>query len=112
MEVQRKTFSQLLLEAIDEGLRKTFEAGTAKSVKFYVDPNIAVKNPELYAKLIQKIFGEGATIILERIIEQIAAKFRFEKTAGMSFEEAVGRARTERLKHLNPNTITEGTQST
>lgn len=98
MEISRKTFSQLLLEAVDEGLKSIFEPGTAKSVKFYVDPNIAIKNPALYAKLLEKIFGEGAKTILEKIIDQIAIKFVFTREKGISFEEAVKRARAAHLK--------------
>ncbi len=100
MEIQRKTYGQMLLEAIDAGLSSIFEPGTAKSVKFYIDPHIAIKNPMLYPKLLEKIFGEGAKQILGRITGQIALRFKFTLRVEMTFEEAVMKARAEYLRHV------------
>ncbi len=100
MVTQEKTFNQILLEAIAEALNSIFGLQTARSVNFYVDPRLVLKSPELYAKLLEKMFGEGAKIILARITGQVVKKFAFEGERVISFEQAVRRAKLRYLKHL------------
>lgn len=80
---------QLLFEAIHEGLAATLGENTSKAVNFYVDPSIAVQNPEAYARGLRKMFRQGAKLLEERIAERLCEKAGVEPLKGKSLAEQV-----------------------
>jgi hypothetical protein len=82
-------FDNMLIQAIDAVLVKIFGSEGARSIKFYIDPNIALKDADVYADSLERMFKEGAKIILNTIIDELYRKTGKERAAQLTFSEAV-----------------------
>lgn len=65
-------FEELLLGSIESALSTVFDPNTMKAVNFYVDKRIAVTRPDEYSNSMRKLFGDGAKVLIERIIEGVS----------------------------------------
>ena len=101
-------FSGLLQSAIDAGLVSFFGENTAKSVKFYVDTSIALRDPDAYVKFLKGIFREGTTLIVRFLCDQICEKVGLEKRAWSSLGECVKSARNFYKNRSIDNLSSEG----
>ncbi len=88
-----RNFDKLLIDAINDGLKKVFGENTAKSVVFYIDPNIAVADPDNYARSLQRLFKEGATVVLDAILDNLQAKTGVTRGDAKSFGKVVAHLR-------------------
>jgi hypothetical protein len=71
----QETLAEFLVRTVDEALEQAFDASTAKAVKFYVDTNIVVKNPDAYADSVLRMFGKiGGELVLASIIKNLCQK--------------------------------------
>jgi hypothetical protein len=77
MSEDSKNFEKLLMDAINDGLKKVFGEDTAKSVVFYIDPHIALADADNYARSVQKLFGQGSTVVLVAILDSLQTKAGF-----------------------------------
>ncbi len=68
---KEKNFETIFLEAIEEALISVFGKEAYKAVNFYVDPHIAVNDPDNYANKLEKMFLDGAKVIIDRIIDTL-----------------------------------------
>jgi hypothetical protein len=93
MSEDSKNFEKLLMDAINDGLKKVFGEDTAKSVVFYIDPHIALADADNYARSVQKLFGQGSTVVLVAILDSLQTKAGVEKSDSKSFGESVARLR-------------------
>jgi hypothetical protein len=94
---------------IEATLKKTFGVLTAKSIFFYVDTSIALKNPDFYADSLKRIFGPtGSAAILRSLVSDVSATFGLEKSDWSSFSECVSKAKEKSEKAaLHPTQATD-----
>jgi hypothetical protein len=89
MSANNKEFDRILMDSIDESLSKLFGQNEARSVGFYIDPNLAAADPTNYARSLEKMFGEGAKLILDTIIDNLSQKVGVMKNNSKGFGEEV-----------------------
>jgi hypothetical protein len=89
MSAENRDFDRILLDAIYEGLVKVFGKDTAKSVAFYIDPNLATADPSNYARSLEKLYREGAKVVLDTIVENLARKSGIAINNSESFGQLV-----------------------
>ena len=77
-------FSRLLLDAIDEALKRLFNETAVGSVYFYIEcmchlprEEIAEK-PEVFSTSLEKLMGQGALVIEDKILEALYVKLGLE----------------------------------
>ena len=89
MSEPKRNFDRLLIESISEGLTKVLGDNNAKCVMFYVDPNLAVADPDNYARSLLGLFGLGTKAILDSILDNLHQKTGGGKSGATSFGETV-----------------------
>ncbi|MBI3023621.1 MAG: hypothetical protein HYY68_07855 [Thaumarchaeota archaeon] len=89
MAMEDTRFENILLEAINEALVKVFGSETSRSVQFYIDPNIALVDPNAYANSLEKMFKDGAKVVLEAIIEALRERTGRPGTGPKNFGDAI-----------------------
>ena len=89
MTADNKEFDRLLMDSVDEALAKVFGENTAKSVVFYIDTNLAPADPSNYARSLEKLFGPGANVILEAIMNTLSKRVERPRTDSKDFGELV-----------------------
>ncbi len=95
MAIEDTRFENYLLEAINEALVKVFGSETSRSVQFYIDPNIALVDPNAYATSLEKLFKDGAKVVLEAIIEALHVRTGRPATGSRNFGDAVSSLKNE-----------------
>jgi hypothetical protein len=94
MSQMQPNFDQLLIESIQQGLKKVLGEENAKCVTFYIDPHIAVANPDNYARSILKLLGTGTKVLLDEILDNLYQKTGAKRNDdGSSFGDIVNNAR-------------------
>jgi hypothetical protein len=93
MSEDAKNFEKLLMDSINDGLKKVFGEDTAKSVVFYIDPHLALADADNYARSMQKLFGQGSTVVLVAILDSLQTKTGVAKGDAKGFGETVARFR-------------------
>jgi hypothetical protein len=72
---QEAALAEFLVRTTDEALEQAFDASTAKAVKFYVDTNILVKNPDAYADSVLRMFGKiGGEVVLASVMKNLCQR--------------------------------------
>jgi len=90
-------FSQILLDAIDEGF-KILGEGVSDVVYYYLkedyglDRSNITKKHETFTKGLENLFGVGAAIIEREILKKLYAKL------GLKYEEDSNKTYTEHIK--------------
>jgi len=88
-------FEEVLLSSIESALSAVFGPSTTKAVNFYVDKRIALYNPTEYSRSMQKLFGEGAKVLIGKIIEGLSKGAGLEGSGFSSLEECVAKVRAK-----------------
>ncbi len=89
MSVLDRSFDDIVLEAINGSLATIFGEETARSVNFYIDPNIALTDAEAYVKALKRMFMEGSNLIVVRICERISQLTGLEEIGGSDLGEFI-----------------------
>ncbi len=93
IEEDTHTFENLLLQAIDDGLTKILGSDAARAVKFYVDPRIASRNADSYARSLERMFMDGAKVMIIAIEDTLCDMTGLDKRDWRSLAECVSAAR-------------------
>jgi hypothetical protein len=93
MNETKRNFDALVVESVQEGLTKVLGDNNAKCVTFYVDPHIAVADPDNYARSLLGLFGTGTKVILDTILDNLHQKTGVGRSSATSFGEIVADAR-------------------
>lgn len=87
--------NQAIIECIDDAFTKLGKS-VKESIYYYLkrdfglDRNQITKNPEIFEKALNRIFGErGAQIIEKMIIIEIRNRFQLEKQSTLTFRELI-----------------------
>lgn len=107
MSEKVKSFDEVFAEAVDEGLRTLGESGKHMFF-FYLEKDFSVKrneiskNPEAFAKGLEKIFKAGASVLEKIIIQRLYLKLglKYEEKSRYSFTDYVKKAKEEIEKNL------------
>jgi len=79
MGEKEKDFEKLFIEAVDEGLETLGESGK-HMIFFHLEKSYSIKrheipkNPEAFAKGLEKIFGAGASVLEKLIVKSLYSK--------------------------------------
>ena len=92
MEEKETDFEKLFIEAVDEGLETLGESGK-HMIFFHLEKSCSIKkheiprNPEAFAKGLEKIFGAGASVLENLIVKSLCSKLglKYEDTEGRPF---------------------------
>ncbi len=104
-EEKADDFSRLLLDAIDEALKRFFNETAVGSVYFYIEcmchlprEEIAEK-PDVFSTSLEKLMGQGALVIEDKILKALYVKLDLELAEEEShgFADCIGELR-ERFK--------------
>lgn len=101
MRKEQENFEKLFLEAVDEGLRVLGESGK-QMVFFHLEKSCSVKRneipkkPEAFIKGLRKIFGAGASVLEQLILETLHSKL------GMKYEGKAGYTLPGYLDYVKP----------
>ena len=97
--MEEKSFEQLLIEAVDEGLESLGESG--KHMIFYhLDKSYSIKKheipkiPEAFAEGLEKIFGAGASVLEKLIVKSLYLKL------GLKYEDVESRPFVDCVNHV------------
>jgi len=87
--------NQVIIECIDEAFTKLGKS-VKESIYYYLkrdfglDRNQITRNPEIFEKALNRIFGKrGAQIIEKMILIEIRSRFQLEKQSTLTFRELV-----------------------
>jgi hypothetical protein len=69
------TFSQKLVNAIELGLETALGEQAARSIGFFIDPKIALKDPQKYWDNLDKMFKHDSATLKEKLISNICSYF-------------------------------------
>ena len=81
------------MDSIVQGLKEVLGDASAKCVTFYIDPHLAVADPDNYARSLLGLFGTATKALLDVIITRLQEKAGVEKSAAESFGKIVAEAR-------------------
>lgn len=90
--VTDEEFDNILLEAVNNGLRKLLDENLVKVFKFYADVSIAVENPKKFSEILNKMFGDTSSVIMSSICEEIGRLMGIEDS-WKNYEECVDKAK-------------------
>jgi hypothetical protein len=90
--VTDEEFNNILLEAVNNGLRKLLDENLVKVFKFYADVSIAVENPKKFSEILNKMFGDTSSLIMSSICEEIERLMGIED-GWKNYEECVDKAK-------------------
>jgi hypothetical protein len=96
--VERLTFGQKLTMALDEGLRDALGEEAARSIGFFVDPRIALKDSKKYWASLDKLFNHRTDLLLSKLVDKISESFGITKGEYIDFVRCVGAAK-EKFVH-------------
>ncbi len=92
--MRSSSFEKLLLGSIESALLTVFDPNTMKAVNFYVDKRIAITRPDEYSNSMRKLFGEGAKVLIDKIIEGVSKGAGLEAKFA-TLEECMASARAK-----------------
>jgi hypothetical protein len=95
--VERMSFSQRLTTGINLGLEGALGVQAAGSIAFFVDPKIAVKDPNKYWSNIDKMFKHNSRELKMKIIASICSYFGIQNTFS-EFDQCVAAAKEKFLR--------------
>jgi len=96
-EEKADDFSRLLLDAIDEALKRLFNETAVGSVYFYIErmchlprEEIAEK-PEVFSTSLEKLMGQGALVLADKILKALYVKLGLElaEEEGYGFADCI-----------------------
>ena len=93
MSESGQDFDRLLMDSIAEGLKEVLGDASAKCVTFYIDPHLAVADPDNYARSLLGLFGTATKALLDVVVARLQEKTGVEKSTAESFGKIVEEAR-------------------
>jgi len=107
IDMSKKDFDRLLLEAVDEGLSSVGES-SKQAIYYHLEKGFHVKTHEIpnkvddFARAMEKIFGLGAyfleILIMKRLYEKVGGTAQLHITEDFTFSEYVAAAKQSFLK--------------
>ena len=79
-----------IAEAILSLLERNFGGSPARAIDFYADTDVALADPEEYARLLLGIFGAGAGHVLGAIVSGLGQEFGVHVDEGTTLAEVLG----------------------
>lgn len=86
---------QRIMQCIDDGLQALGDGGK-KVIYYYLEKNFGLKrkeipkNPEIFSKGLNSIFGEEGTVSIEKsIVEKLRRSFNMKQRSKITFVEVV-----------------------
>jgi len=107
MHEKKKDFNNLVLETVDEELRRIFGETATLIIYGYLENNLSLKREKiaeeivLFSQGLDKFFGSGAHMIEKTILDNLYSSFglRYETKKGYNFVDYV----TELKRMLSAN---------
>jgi hypothetical protein len=93
MSESEQDFDRLLMDSIAEGLKEVLGDASAKCVTFYIDPHLALADPDNYARSLLGLFGTATKALLDVVIMRLEEKTGVGKSTAESFGKIVTEAR-------------------
>jgi hypothetical protein len=91
--VLRGDFTGVVQSAVESGISTAMGESTMKAMNFYVNSDMALADPNGYAKSLGKIFGTGSGVLLDSIVQNVCEATKVEKREGMSLAAAIAAGR-------------------
>jgi hypothetical protein len=89
MSETKQSFDALLIESITEGLKQVLGEASAKCVTFYIDPHLALVDPDNYARSLLGLFGTATKAVLDAILAKLQEKTNVVRSSAESFGKIV-----------------------
>jgi len=97
MYEEKKDFEKLILETVDEELKRIFGEAATLIIYSYLENNLSLKREkiaekiQLFSKGIEKFFGSGAHMLEKTILKDLYSNFElnYETKRGYSFVDYV-----------------------
>lgn len=97
-------FEDLIVGVITTCLGNLLGKRVAATINSYLNPKLAVKDPNAYAAGLINLAGErSSNVILSRIEELLCGKIGLEKREWKSLDECISAARAKMISDTNPN---------
>jgi hypothetical protein len=82
-------FNGILLKAVDIALTETMGDSGGRALRFYLDPSVLLKDPELYSLQLRKIFSgsEAGAQMIEKRISTILTKLVLQRIGSGKIQE-------------------------
>ena len=89
------SFEKLLDMVISEVISKMLEAEVWRALTFYFDTKIATRDPEAFARVLEKIFGAPSKTIGRMVVKTLCAKLGIppDRTDKKEFAEGISIAK-------------------
>jgi len=105
MVEKRKNFNKLVLETVDEELKRIFGETATLVIYGYLENNLSLKREEIAEKIelfsqgLDKFFGSGAYMLEKTILTNLYSSFRFnyKEKKGYSFVDYVAELKNKLL---------------
>jgi hypothetical protein len=97
-----QSFDILLMESVSEGLTEVLGEASAKCVTFYLDPHLAVADPNNYARSLLGLFGTATKAVLDAVLVRLYQKTGATVSPALSFGEIVVDLRRSYQQRLAP----------
>jgi len=97
--MEEKSFEQVFIEAVDEGLESLGESGR-HMIFYHLDKSYSIKKheipktPEAFAEGLEKIFGAGASVLEKLIVKSLYSKL------GLKYEDVESRPFADCVNHV------------
>ena len=95
-------FAGVVQSAVEGGLASSMGESTMKAMNFYVKSEMAIADPDGYARSLGKIFGSGSGVLLDGIVSSICEVTKVERRGGMNLAEAIAAGRESFMSAGSP----------
>jgi hypothetical protein len=93
MSETKRDFDELLMESVHLGLKQVLGEASAKCVTFYIDPHLAVADPDNYARSLLGLFGTATKALLDAVLASLQEKTGVARGSAESFGKIVSETR-------------------
>jgi hypothetical protein len=97
-----QSFDVLLMESVSEGLTEVLGEASAKCVTFYLDPHLAVADPNNYARSLLGLFGMATKAVLDAVLVRLYQKTGVAMSPALGFGEIVADVGRNYRRRLAP----------
>ncbi len=102
-----RNFEELVRSSFSETVSSVLGQETCKAVSFYFDISLLAKEPEIFAGLLERLFGRTAEVLEKMMSEKLIAKVgvKLERREGADFHTLIRIARAKFLSSLSQTGI-------
>lgn len=101
-----QAFSEIVREAVDQGITSVLGEKVSMAFNFYIDPSIAGANPEGFERVVRKLFGEQAVRVLNGIIVELSATVGLSRRDWETLAACVNEAKVHYQREESPSAST------